>query len=190
MVDKLSEQVRACRERALDAKRGAKETAHPALKADFLELEKCWSGLARSYLFTEKIADFIAAIPDRRRGLDERSRVNERRDHTLRLQEIRTLRQLNGIAREAADLIEHQDMSLESRQRLRRLASIVESSDHAVISKNLDGIITTWNEGAERLFGYSAEEVIGQPITIRRGHWPTHYHPNSIRPPTRGVDNS
>ncbi len=46
------------------------------------------------------------------------------------------------------------------------LASIVESSDDAIVSKNLDGIILTWNRGAERIFGYSADEVIGKPVTI------------------------
>ena len=46
------------------------------------------------------------------------------------------------------------------------LASIVEFSDDAIASKNLDGIITSWNQGAERMFGYLAEEVVGKPITI------------------------
>jgi PAS domain S-box-containing protein len=54
----------------------------------------------------------------------------------------------------------------ESEQQLRWLASIVQSSDEAIVSKNLDGIITSWNKGAERVFGYAAEEAIGQPITI------------------------
>ena len=46
------------------------------------------------------------------------------------------------------------------------LAEIVQSSDDAIVSKSLDGIIRSWNEGAEKLFGYSENEVLGQSITI------------------------
>lgn len=47
-----------------------------------------------------------------------------------------------------------------------RLAAIVESSDDAIMTKDLNGIIATWNKGAERVFGYTAEEIVGKPVLV------------------------
>src|ERR1700733_9529961 len=54
--------------------------------------------------------------------------------------------------------------SVEEAQAL--LAAVIASSDDAIISKDLNGIVRSWNQSAERIFGYKAEEIVGKPITI------------------------
>src|SRR5215204_4268753 len=52
------------------------------------------------------------------------------------------------------------------------LSALIDSADDAIISKTLEGVITSWNQGAERIFGYTAAEAIGNPVTmlIPEGH--------------------
>jgi PAS domain S-box/PAS domain S-box len=85
------------------------------------------------------------------------------------------------------------------------LAAIVESSDDAVVSKSLEGIILSWNQGAERIFGYTAEEVIGKSVLIlippdrqaeepsilkrlRRGERVDHYETIRVRKDGRAIN--
>ncbi len=69
---------------------------------------------------------------------------------------------IDGIVVTLIDITERKRME----EAHARLAALVESSDDAIIAKNLDGVILSWNGGSERLFGYRAEEVIGKPITL------------------------
>lgn len=106
--------------------------------------------------------------------------------------------QIGGIAsditdREAAEAVR------------KRLAAVVESSDDAIITLDLDGVIQTWNAGAERIFQYSAEEAVGKPVSflrppeaaddeavfrryIRRGKRIEHYETQRARKDGRIID--
>ena len=57
-------------------------------------------------------------------------------------------------------------MNKREEQMLAHLAAVVDSADDAIVSKTLDGIVTSWNQGATRIFGYEAAEMIGRPITV------------------------
>jgi PAS domain S-box-containing protein len=67
-----------------------------------------------------------------------------------------------AIASHVALAAEHKRLEAASRY----LAAIVENSDDAILSKDLDGIITSWNEGARRVFGYTAAEALGKPVSM------------------------
>lgn len=294
MLEKLSDQIRTCHERATAAARKAEDTSDPGLKADYLAARDRWLSLADSYALTNRITDYTAAMSERKTTRHCPPRAEAEHDSAYLLQEISTaliqegdinalyerildgaislmncdmgsmqvfnpeqnelrllawrgfhpasaafwdridlgsvhtscgvasssgrriivpdtelcdfirgsadlehyrlsniravqstplvsrsgqllgmlstewrephqpseikLRLFDVLARQAADLIAMR----ENEQRTRLLAFIVDSSDDAIVSMNLDGVITSWNKGAERLYLYTAEEAIGQ----------------------------
>ena len=109
--------------------------------------------------------------------------------------------QLVGAINLLVDVTERHQADLESA----RLAAIVASSDDAIISKTVEGRITSWNAGATRIFGHKAEEMIGQPITriiplelhedekeilarIKRGEHVDHYETVRVAKDGRTID--
>jgi hypothetical protein len=102
MLLQLSDQIRLCYERAADAKERADSTNEPAIKAEFLAVEKRWLTLARSYGFSESLEDFTRANSEQQRKFDERlqrssaliagvSKNLDGPDDILQLHEISTL---------------------------------------------------------------------------------------------------
>ncbi|MCC4769113.1 PAS domain S-box protein [Methanosarcina sp. DH2] len=69
---------------------------------------------------------------------------------------------VRGVFASVHDITERK----KAEEKIQMLANVVESSDDAIITKSLDGMITSWNRGAEQIYGYSAEEVLGKNVSI------------------------
>jgi two-component system CheB/CheR fusion protein len=237
MLQKLSEQARACHEYAADARQKAEAAADSASKANFLEMEKHWLALASSYASTDSIENFTAAMSDRlfdllpvaiyvcdpdglilfynrraaelwgrspkledpsdrfcgayrmysleggpiahaecpmaevlRTGISasDQEIMIERPDGSrgIALVNIGVLKDRTGSLLGAVNCFQDITERRQNEQTIQWLASVVGTSDDAILTKSLGSIITSWNKGAERLFGYTAEEVVGKSVTI------------------------
>jgi PAS domain S-box-containing protein len=257
MLQSLSKRIQLCYERAAEARQRAEEMRDARQKADFLNTERRWLLLARSYQLSDSLKDFVRAIPDRSNATSTRVDVTghprsaqalrapqddlqkvldrtpfmltrcssdlryqfvsrayaemiglqpseivdraiveilgEERFNTILPHIQRALRgdrvefesqvhfrggprflhiiyapdidQRGKVQGWIASIFDISDRAHAARDR-ERLASIVDFSDDAIVSKDLDGVIITWNKGAERIFGYSADEAVGKPITM------------------------
>lgn len=118
----------------------------------------------------DRIDEEPAIINRLKRGekIEQYETVRKRKDGTLLdvSLTVSPIKDLNGQTIGASKIARDITARKRADEARFRLAAVVESSDDAIIAKTLDGIITNWNRGAERIFGYMAEEMIGHAITV------------------------
>jgi len=175
-----------------------------------VRLEELWSELAATLPLSvlcayPKAAFEGAADGDAvRAACEQHSDVLSPESYPALASPEQRLRAIGRLHAEEVSRAPELEKSRRVNEQLLRLAAIVESSDDAIVGKTLDGIVTSWNSAAERIFGFSAEEMIGTPISrtfppdrqsdsptildkIRRGERVEHFETERIRKDGRRI---
>jgi len=140
-------------------------------RAAALHLEDLWNDLGKMHSFS-----LFCAYPMYNFGgevyeaefteiCQQHARVIPAESYTFLSDQGERLRAISLLQQKARSLEVEIAERKATEERLQFLASIVETSDDAILSKNLDGIVTSWNRAAEHLYGYTAEEMVGQSVT-------------------------
>ena len=119
----------------------------------------------------EDVVDTLAKVTELRAGSIENYAIEKRYlrkdgNAVWSSTTVTLLRKESGEAAQFIGIIQDISDRKQTEIAMNRLAAVVEYSDDAIITKTLNGIISSWNPGAARVFGYTADEVIGKPITI------------------------
>jgi PAS domain S-box-containing protein len=137
-----------------------------------IQIEKLWNNLAKIRSFTLFCAYPKNSFDQARDGeafmhiCNEHSRVISPEGGEVRPKPNNWLGVIAGLEEKTTSLEAQIVQRHTAHEIAQRLAAIVEFSDDAIISKDLNGVISSWNKGAERIFGYLPHEVIGKPVTI------------------------
>jgi PAS domain S-box-containing protein len=139
------------------------------------------TGYSRDELIGNDFSDYFTEPDNAREGYEHVFREGFVRDYPLEIQNqngstVPVLYNASVYRDESGDVVgvfaAARDITVrrKAEEKIQMLANVVESSDDAIITKSLEGGITSWNKGAELIYGYSAEEVLGEDISILAPH--------------------